>query len=198
MKVEEIMTKNVIFAKVSDTLYDAIKKMDEYNISGLPVVDKSGKLVGIFSRTDVIKLLSKDNIEKFRSITLENFIKRRKKLVYLKNNESVEKAIRLLYKKKIDRLPVVNDEMKVVGIVSKTDIVRYLLDRLTKKEKEGISSLIDKVLEILDKEKQISIKELSKRLQVDEGTIERISYILEKNKIVEINYSISGAWIKKK
>ncbi|MEM0481211.1 MAG: CBS domain-containing protein [Candidatus Aenigmatarchaeota archaeon] len=198
MKAEEIMTRNVIFCKNNETILDAIKKLDEHNISGLPVIDEKGKLVGIFSRTDAIKILSKKKAEKLKNTTLKDFLKRRRKLIFSKKDESIEKIAKIMYSKKIDRVPIVDNNMKVIGIISKTDIIKVLASSLEKREEAKISSLLDKIMEILEKENKISIKELAKRLQIDEGSLEKIVSILEKNKIVEVSYSVTGIWIKKK
>ncbi len=57
LKVKDIMTRNVITVGAEDTVEFAAVKMAEHRVSGLPVVDDKGKLVGILSMGDVFKVL---------------------------------------------------------------------------------------------------------------------------------------------
>ncbi|WP_456472576.1 homocysteine biosynthesis protein [Methanocaldococcus sp.] len=56
-KIEEIMTKNVITAYKDEPVDEVARKMDKHDISGLPVVDKSGRVVGVITSEDLSRLL---------------------------------------------------------------------------------------------------------------------------------------------
>ncbi|AJG41503.1 hypothetical protein TRQ7_08610 [Thermotoga sp. RQ7] len=56
LKVEEIMTKDVVTVNENTPIEDAARIMEERDISGLPVVDDSGRLVGIITQTDIFKV----------------------------------------------------------------------------------------------------------------------------------------------
>lgn len=56
LKVEEIMTKDVVTVNENTPIEDAARIMEERDISGLPVVDDAGKLVGIITQTDIFKV----------------------------------------------------------------------------------------------------------------------------------------------
>ncbi|MCD6551357.1 CBS domain-containing protein, partial [Thermotoga sp.] len=55
LKIEEIMTKNVITVNENTPIEDAARIMEEKDISGLPVVDGTGNLVGVITQTDIFK-----------------------------------------------------------------------------------------------------------------------------------------------
>src|SRR6516164_3745088 len=55
MRAHQIMTKNVITVGPDSSIVDAAKLMLEQHVSGLPVLDKSGKLVGILSEGDFLR-----------------------------------------------------------------------------------------------------------------------------------------------
>ncbi len=60
--VEDIMEDNVITINPNDKIYRSIEKMDKYSIGRLVIVDESNKVVGIITRTDIMKLLKGENL----------------------------------------------------------------------------------------------------------------------------------------
>ena len=64
MLVKDLMNRKIIYCYENDNLYTVIKKLLKYNISGMPVIDKSKKLKGIISITDIINFLSKKIIKR--------------------------------------------------------------------------------------------------------------------------------------
>ena len=57
MKVNEVMTSEVWVVNPDETVADAVKKLAEHNISGSPVVDSGGALVGMITETDILNAL---------------------------------------------------------------------------------------------------------------------------------------------
>ena len=60
LKVKDLMNKKVFSVKPEDTILEAARIMSKKDIRRLPVIDGSGKLVGIISRTDILKALVKE------------------------------------------------------------------------------------------------------------------------------------------
>lgn len=121
LKAKDIMTKDVITIGPDSILGDAIKKMLEYKISGMPVVDEDGKLVGIISEKDILNFafcgyLRTTKISKAMST----------KVVSFSPNERIEKLALSISKYHFRRVPIVENE-KVVGIVSRRDVIRNVL-----------------------------------------------------------------------
>lgn len=153
MLVKDLMNRKIIYCYEKDNLYTVIKKLLKYNISGMPVIDKSKKLKGIISITDVINFLSKKIIkreikkslwefslfifnhffeksflEKIKINLLEEKVKNimKKDVITIEESKTVGEAIEIMRKYDVSRL-VVTKNSKVVGIITKTDILRYLL-----------------------------------------------------------------------
>jgi len=95
---------------------DAIKLMKDFKIGGIPVVDKNKKLVGIVTNRDLRfeKKLSRPVSE---VMTKEN-------LITVKEFTDFEKAADILQKFKIEKLPVVNKDYHLIGLITYRDIIK--------------------------------------------------------------------------
>jgi IMP dehydrogenase len=98
------------------TLRDAHRIMSEYKIGGIPVVDKSSRLIGIITNRDLRfqKDLTKGVME---IMTKENLITAREGI-------NLEEAESILQEYKIEKLPVVDKDYKLVGLVTYRDIIK--------------------------------------------------------------------------
>lgn len=95
-------------------LSDAVKVMEEYSISGVPVVDKKGKLLGILTARDII--FERDKTKKLKSLmTKEN-------LVTAPVGTSIAKARTIFKKHKIEKLPIVDQKGYLKGLITMRDI----------------------------------------------------------------------------
>lgn len=151
MKIKDVMNPDVVFCKPSDTVREAAKLLKEHNISGVPVID-GGKLVGVVSEADLLKLLvlpehgglwlpspleiievpvrellgweeTKEMLSDIGSKEVREIMEYH---VYTVSPESsIEDASKLMVKYKVNRLPVV-EETRVVGIVTRGDIIQGL------------------------------------------------------------------------
>ncbi|MBF0494456.1 MAG: CBS domain-containing protein [Candidatus Omnitrophica bacterium] len=128
-KVAEIMTKKVIKVYPSTPVYDAANMLLESSISGMPVVDYAGHLVGIVSEKDVLKLLfAKDEdgkvVADFMTINVKTF----------DADEDIEKLCTFFMKNPFRRVPIV-DKGRLLGIVSRRDILTFILKKRGKDKK---------------------------------------------------------------
>jgi predicted transcriptional regulator len=60
LKVKNLMSKRVFYVKPEDTILEAARIMSKKDVRRLPVIDENGKLVGVISRTDILKALVKE------------------------------------------------------------------------------------------------------------------------------------------
>ncbi|WP_456374261.1 CBS domain-containing protein [Methanocaldococcus sp.] len=126
IKVKDIMTKNVITAKKDEGVIEAFEKMLKYKISSLPIVNDENKVIGIVTTTDIGYNLIKDRY------TLETKIEdvMTKEVVTIDKNASILDAIKKMditgKTEIINQLPVVDDNNKLVGIISDGDIIRAI------------------------------------------------------------------------
>ena len=118
MKVSEIMETRVVAAKSNATCTSLAQKMLSGFISGLPVTDDEGHVIGVVTEFDILKVLRNGaNLSKTAKDIMSD------KPICLEANQSVEEAIELMTRHHIMRIPVVSDG-KLVGIVSRTDVLR--------------------------------------------------------------------------
>jgi IMP dehydrogenase len=109
------MVVNPVTIAPSATLADALRLMDEHNISGIPVVEpgNSGKLVGIITHRDV-RFATNPNTPVCELMT--------KKIITVREGVKREDAQRLLHQHKIEKLVVVDDAHRCIGLVTVKDI----------------------------------------------------------------------------
>lgn len=129
--ISEIMTKNVVIAHVTDSLKHISTVLKENNIRHLPVV--SGRsLVGIISKTDILRLSFADIYEGQENVDETVFEMLRTEQVMVHNpttvdvHDTVKEVADIMSKVEFHALPVL-DEGRIVGIISTTDLIKYLL-----------------------------------------------------------------------
>ena len=109
-----IMIQEPITLMPENKLSDAITVMEEYSISGVPVVDKRGKLLGILTTRDII--FERDKSKKLKYLmTKEN-------LVTASVGTTIEKAKTIFMKHKIEKLPIVDKKGYLKGLITMRDI----------------------------------------------------------------------------
>jgi IMP dehydrogenase len=99
-------------------VYEALEAMGRYRISGLPVVDKAGKLVGILTNRD-LRFCTQSELPIRELMTSEN-------LVTVPKGTTLEQAKELLHKHRIEKLPVVDAQFRVVGLITVKDIQKQI------------------------------------------------------------------------
>lgn len=140
------MTSDLVTVTKNATLREVIKIMFEKNISGIPVVDKAGRLEGIVSESDVIrlkrklhmpdyiqlleKMLNNAHPEEFQAdidraldMPVAEFMTNR--VVTVTEETSLAEITRLMVEHGINRIPVVHNN-KLTGIVTRRDAIRAM------------------------------------------------------------------------
>ena len=113
--VHEIMTRNVITVPVSMPVKDVAQLLSERRITGLPVVDDNGLVVGVLSELDIIS----------RQGTVAGEIMSAK-VISATEDADAEDVAKLLTDRRIRRVPILADG-KLVGIVSRSDLIRLFM-----------------------------------------------------------------------
>lgn len=133
-RYESGMVVNPITIFPDETLADALAVMARYGISGIPVVErgaaagKAGKLVGILTNRDVRFAADK------RQPVAELMTK---KLITVREGVGQEEAQRLLHQHRIEKLLVVDEDYRCVGLVTVKDIEKATLHPFAAKDAEG-------------------------------------------------------------
>ena len=143
MELKELMTKNVITVLQSMNVRDAAEMLFNMGISGLPVVDDQKNLVGMITEKDIIRMALPKYVEKLGSLAntfdMAPFAKTlakadkvlvkeimRKDVITVTVDTSVPEVARIMIVKRIRRIPILDQEGRLVGIIARHDIVREI------------------------------------------------------------------------
>ncbi|MGB8225578.1 MAG: CBS domain-containing protein [Sedimentisphaerales bacterium] len=123
-ETKNFMTTNVVFVKRHTPINTVLKIMMESDITGLPVVNDDMTLVGIISEKDLLRLssCSEDDPAKVEDFMTEN-------VVSFEQEEDFVTICECLLQNNFRRVPITADG-KLVGIVSRKDIIKYILKPL--------------------------------------------------------------------
>lgn len=124
--VGELMTADPIVVGVDTSLADAAEIMDFYHVTGLPVCDWSGFLVGVVSQTDVVRTLASEQLrEAWPRLIVRHVMTYPAATVGA--DTSLIDAARLMRRSGIHRLVVVSpDGDNAIGMLSASDLVRWM------------------------------------------------------------------------
>jgi len=120
VKANDIMKTNVLAAGIDADIYEAIRIMVANNVTGLPVIDDEGLLVGVVTEKDVLTLLY--NIED-RPGRVADFMT--PEVVAFEQDTDLSAIAESLCKNHFRRVPIL-EKGKLVGIVSRKDVIRYI------------------------------------------------------------------------
>jgi IMP dehydrogenase len=128
-KFESGMVVNPVTIGPDATLADALALMKMYSISGIPVVEKSGRLVGILTNRDV--RFASDPGQKIHELMTHQG------LITVKETVDQQEAKRLLHAHRIEKLLVVDGEGRCVGLITVKDIEKSQLNPNASKDAQG-------------------------------------------------------------
>jgi len=126
MTVAELMQRNVRTVSAEATAAEAIVALVDGHVSGMPVVDRWGKVIGVLSTTDVLAAEAETDDPTARRTVLEDTLVRdimTPRPFTVRPDEQVCEAARHMLYGEVHRLFVAEGD-KLVGIISTTDIVR--------------------------------------------------------------------------
>jgi len=152
--VGEVMTSTVLTVTVEETVETALELMVEHGISALPVVDAAGRMIGIVSDFDLLalenlggfsdgegsgffpspeeswqqfndvkRLLTKAKGNQVRDLMTED-------VVSVRASTNLVEAVHILLRKRLRRLPVVDSEGRIVGMLSRRDVIKSGLEHI--------------------------------------------------------------------
>jgi len=134
-RISKIMTKEVITLNLKDDLESAELLFKQNNIRHIPVVNNKS-VVGILSYTDLLRISFADAVYEdeetidtivYNMFTIEQVMV--KNVVSVSSNTSIKEVAEIFATKEFHALPVVDDDV-LVGIVTTTDLIKYLLKQL--------------------------------------------------------------------
>ena len=146
--ISKIMETDVYTANENDTIADVLKILVDKRTSGLPIINDNREIVGFISDGDIMKFIAKQDpriidmtsfitvwydIESFDQ-KLEDLLKinvmelATTKAITVDINKAVDDVARVLGKKKIKKVPV-EENGKLVGVISRSNIIRYIVQK---------------------------------------------------------------------
>lgn len=147
MQVRNFMITKVYTVKPTNTIKDLLIILHSNRIGGVPVVNEEDQLIGMISDGDILRYLSPKPVgfaglvyiiedgeiedvlrEKLQTKVKEIMTKRN--LLYVSPDDDFETAIRILSKHHFKKLPVVNRAERVVGVLSRGDIIQSIAAKM--------------------------------------------------------------------
>lgn len=123
IKAKDIMTKTVIALTEDKKVIQAKEMMRVKKISGIPIIDDERNVIGIISIEDIIIALEENKINSLLKEVMT------KDVVTLNEEDKILDIIDKFDNYRFGRFPVIDDEKKLVGIISRNDIVHGILER---------------------------------------------------------------------
>jgi len=123
MKVVELMTGTPAYCRPDTNLGEAVELMWNYNCGILPLVDADEKVVGVVTDRDICIALGTRNKLPGDIVVSEVAPPR---VICCKAQDDVRSALTAMAEARVRRLPVVNDQRKLIGILSMDDIVTHI------------------------------------------------------------------------
>jgi CBS domain-containing protein len=137
-KVEDVMTTRVVWVKKDATFKEMAAALRQNRVSAFPVVDDDGKVIGVVSEADMLTkealqggydgmpgmitgILRHKEQEKARGVTAADLMT--SPAATVAPGDSITRAARLMYTRRFKRLPVVDATGRLVGIVSRADLL---------------------------------------------------------------------------
>ncbi|GAB5551530.1 MAG: hypothetical protein Sapg2KO_11210 [Saprospiraceae bacterium] len=131
--ITSIMSKDLITALATDPTAKANEIFKENRIHHIPVIDEEGEVIGVVSKSDFLYLL-----KGFTENKVDTFVRTAKLRSFkigeimedtvetLASNATIKEAISLLAQNRFRCLPIVDENNKLVGIVTPNDILKYI------------------------------------------------------------------------
>jgi CBS domain-containing protein len=135
--VKDVMSTHPVSVITTSSFKEIAARLREFRVSAFPVLDAHGKVIGVVSEADMLPKEALDDRHGMRG-TITGLLHRTKQAkaagvtaadlmtspaVTVTGGDTVEHAARLMYSRKVKRLPVVDEDGRLVGIVSRTDIL---------------------------------------------------------------------------
>ena len=134
IKLKDVMTSPVITVVEWEDFHVIYDKLETYDIRHLPVVDDSGRLVGLISQRHLYKICSPHRLDNggwhYDKDMLDSFILKRVMVqgpYVLKPRDTLSGAIKDMVRLKFGCIPVVDDLNRPVGIVTRDSILSFIL-----------------------------------------------------------------------
>ncbi|GGW50115.1 CBS domain-containing protein [Streptomyces galilaeus] len=124
--VGEVMTRDVVEARRATPFKEVVRLLDHHRISGLPVIDDDDKVLGVVSGTDLVRAQAhRSGRSPVGGATAADLMT--SPAITVHPEQGVPDAARLMERRGVERLPVVDEEDRLIGIATRRDLLRVFL-----------------------------------------------------------------------
>ncbi|NPB00841.1 MAG: CBS domain-containing protein [Crenarchaeota archaeon] len=120
VKISDVMTRNLITIHKDTTLRQAAEIFAEHRIRALPVIDDDGRIIGLITTSDLAAAVAKGDLNS----KVSNYMRKEVPVIHI--DSDIYDAVKLMLKHRIGRLIVIDSAGKPVGIVTRTDVLKYI------------------------------------------------------------------------
>ena len=122
VKISRVMTKDLVTVSLDGTVEEAVKKMVDYDVECLPVIDAKGVLHGLVTFRDIVVKVVYPSTK-----TMESKVEKimSKRLVTCNLNSTMLDVVKIMKNKYLRRIPVVDTKNKLVGLVTDFDLALF-------------------------------------------------------------------------
>ena len=129
-RAQAVMVENPYCINIGATVEQARESMRRFNVGGLVVTDENEKVVGIITTRDI-------NLVPANLSMVKDVMTGGKKLVTISANFSLEDARKLLYEHRVEKLPVLNDDGTLRGLITAQDVLKPVRNPLAALDEKG-------------------------------------------------------------
>ncbi|KUN82775.1 CBS domain-containing protein [Streptomyces griseoruber] len=181
--VGEVMTREVVQAHRETAFKDVVRLLDRHRISGLPVVDEDDKVVGVISGTDLIRHQA-DRSPDGRAVTARQLMST--PAITVHPEQRIADAARVMERHGVERLPVVDEEDRLIGIATRRDLLRVFLRTDDEIRREVDEDVMTRALGLPARSVTVSVRDGMATL---EGAVHRRSDI---PLAIRLTYRVDG------
>ncbi|MFD7624900.1 CBS domain-containing protein [Streptomyces sp. NPDC059851] len=147
IKVADLMTDEVVCAAPGTAFEHVVGLLEEHDITGLPVLDDEDRVLGVISRTDLLAHLPpEEHVPGGAAGPATAAEVMSVPAVTVRADEPAAGAARLMVRRGVERLPVVDVEDRLVGIVTRRDLLRLFLRPDAEIRRRVVTEVVDGTL----------------------------------------------------
>ncbi|MGW3420382.1 CBS domain-containing protein [Streptomyces phaeochromogenes] len=174
-RIGTVMTADVVRAEYGTPFKEVARLLADHRISGLPVVDEDEKVIGVISETDLMARQSQDPgpRRRFRLAALNRGARRQAAKAHARTagrlmsqppvtvhaEDTIAEAARTMARHRVERLPVVDEEDRLVGIVTRRDLLQVFLRPDADIRQEVIEEVLVRTLWLAPRSVTITVTE---------------------------------------
>ena len=124
MKIYDVMSVDVVCAKKNATIIEAATRIVLGGFNGIPIINDDGMVIGMLTTIDILnaikagKDINRATIDEIMTVNP----------IVINQNKEIEETIDIMNKNRISMVPVVEDDSRIIGICSRSDIIKEILN----------------------------------------------------------------------